>query len=248
MKDTNCNKLDIINSLKQYDTPTICNAIEIIKGGRQNTGFTQGQVVCTESQLPPIVGYAKTAKISGRQPTTQSPAEVLQMRIAYHTYMGAGMGASIGKAPDERSRPAVAVLEDLDYPSPIACFWGEINMAVHKGLGFEGVLTSGLMRDLDAMEKGMQIIAAGVGVSHAFVTVKEIDTEVDVMGLKVKPDQLIHADRHGAVVIDDEQMLTELPAAIQTIIDKEKIVLDAAKANDFSSESLNQAWLKFVGK
>ena len=262
--------LAIMQQLKQYDSPTICNAIEIIKGSRQSSGFTYAPVFCTEPQLPPMVGFAKTAKIRGKTPSVDDPQQILQRRLDYHTYMGSEVkiegsyiggdggvggvggvgnsGASVNMTANTSTLPAVAVIEDMDYPSPVACFFGEINMVVHKGLGLKGVLTSGLVRDLDSMEKGMPIIASGVGISHAHVHVKEINTKVNIMGMEVMPNQMVHADKHGAVVIEDDKILQALPEAINHIIAKEKIVIDAARQPDFDAAKLNEAWKKFIAK
>ncbi len=250
--------LAIMQQLKQYDSPTICNAIEIIKGSRQSSGFTYAPVFCTEPQLPPMIGFAKTAKIRGKTPSTDDPQQILQRRLDYHTYMGSEVqiegsngedsGAAVNMATNAEILPAVAVIEDMDYPSPVACFFGEINMVVHKGLGLKGVLTSGLVRDLDSMEKGMPIIASGVGISHAHVHVKEINTKVNIMGMEVMPNQMVHADKHGAVVIEDDKILQALPEAINHIIAKEKIVIDAARQPDFDAAKLNEAWKRFIAK
>ena len=254
--------LAIMQQLKQYDSPTICNAIEIIKGSRQSSGFTYAPVFCTEPQLPPMVGFAKTAKIRGKTPSVDDPQQILQRRLDYHTYMGsevqiegsdvgdsgAAMNTAMNMATNTPTLPAVAVIEDMDYPSPVACFFGEINMVVHKGLGLKGVLTSGLVRDLDSMEKGMPIIAAGVGISHAHVHVKEINTKVNIMGMEIMPNQMVHADKHGAAVIEDDKILQALPEAINHIIAKEKIVIDAARQPDFDAAKLNEAWNKFIAK
>ena len=53
----------LLEKLKTYDTPTICNALEIVAPERRLTGFTVKPLVCPFPQLPPIVGYAKTATI-----------------------------------------------------------------------------------------------------------------------------------------------------------------------------------------
>ena len=53
----------LLEKLKAYDTPTICNALEIVAPERRLTGFTVKPLVCPFPQLPPIVGYAKTATI-----------------------------------------------------------------------------------------------------------------------------------------------------------------------------------------
>src|SRR4029079_17724484 len=48
--------------LRQHDTPTICNALEHVMGGRTAEGFTKTPVVCADVTLPPIVGFAPTRK------------------------------------------------------------------------------------------------------------------------------------------------------------------------------------------
>ena len=53
----------LLEKLKTYDTPTICNALEIVDPARRLTGFTVKPLVCPFPELPPIVGYAKTATI-----------------------------------------------------------------------------------------------------------------------------------------------------------------------------------------
>ena len=49
--------------LRRHDTPTICNALEHVMGGRTAEGFTKTPVVCADPSLPPIVGFARTARI-----------------------------------------------------------------------------------------------------------------------------------------------------------------------------------------
>src|SRR5499426_70435 len=50
----------LLAKLKSYDTPTICNALEVVEPARRLTGFTVRPLVCPFPSLPPIVGYAKT--------------------------------------------------------------------------------------------------------------------------------------------------------------------------------------------
>lgn len=224
---------DLFAKLRRYDTPTVCNAIEIVKGSRQNTGFTQHPVYCVDPRLPPMVGFAKTAKISGREPSTLTREEERSIRRRYHVSL------------TEDPKPSVAVIEDTDWPRPLACFFGEVNVAVHKGLGLQGVLTSGLVRDLDAMDVGFPLIGSAVGVSHAHVHVKEVGTAVNIMGMPVQPGDVVHADRHGAVVLQEE-VLPEILEAIYKVVISERIVIDAARAADFDAAKLNAAWEKFV--
>ena len=218
--------------LKQFDTPTVCNAIEVVKGQRQNSGFTTHPVVSMDPQLPPMVGFAKTVTIAARQPSTLSPEELQSIRFRYYD--------SLVTEP----LPAIAVLADQDSPHPLGAMVGEVTVATHKGLQVAGLITGGLMRDLDQVDKGFQVLAAAVGPSHAFVHFQEAGLAVNVLGMEVQPDDIIHADRHGAVIIAKE-ILPHLLAAIETVIRKEKIVLDAARAPNFTVQKLKDAWRKF---
>jgi regulator of RNase E activity RraA len=58
--------------------------------------------------------------------------------------------------------------------------------------------------------------------------------------MKVQHNDLVHADRHGAVVIPAE-LAKDLPNAIDLMIRREKVILDACKRDDFNYEVLKQA-------
>ena len=116
-----------------------------------------------------------------------------------------------------------------------------MNVAVHKGLGLEGAITNGVMRDLGMLDPGFQCIAGSVGPSHAFVRVEEMNQPVTVFDLEIQPGDLVHADRHGAVIIPDS-IVDILPRDIDLVTQAEQPVLDAARSPDFSIEKLVQAW------
>jgi regulator of RNase E activity RraA len=97
------------------------------------------------------------------------------------------------------------------------------------------------MRDLGAVDPGFQILAGSLSPSHAFVRVEAFDCPVEIFGLKVRPDDLLHADRHGAVMIDPYVAL-ELPRAIDLVTRKEAPVLKAARSPGFTVEKLIEAW------
>ena len=217
--------------LRKHDTPTICNALEHAMGGRTAEGFTKSPVVCADPSLPPIVGFARTAKIRASSPAQKPAAEVRDLRMKYYEYVSAGGG------------PNVVVIEDTDWPRCIGGFWGEMQVAQHKGLGVAGTLTNGVLRDLGMLDPGYQVIAGSVGPSHAFVHVTETHVPVTVFGMTVKPGDLIHADRHGAVVIPGAYF-DKMPAAIELVVRKEQPILKAARAPGFNVEKLKAAWLE----
>ncbi len=223
---------DLLTLLRKVDTPTVCNAIEVAQGGRGFDRFTKGTVLCSDPDAGAIVGYARTARIAAVNPPTE-PADVIKARrMDYYRHMAEG------------PRPGVAVVEDLDGQNAVGAFWGEINTTVHKGFGLSGALTNGVMRDLGDLPPSFPVIAGSIGPSHGFVHVREIGTPVRVFGMVVKDGDLIHADRHGALVIPNAD-IPNLAAAIHTLLANEKLVLDPARVEGFDFDAFEKAWTEF---
>ena len=222
-------KSEILNQIAQFDTPTMCNALEVILGSRTAVGFTRQQVVTADSKLPSIVGYAVTAKIRAASPPTISQEEVQKNRLSYYDYISS------------KKEQTVVVIEDTDFPNCIGAFWGELNVAIHKGLRINGTLTNGLLRDIGMLDEGYQVIAGSIGPSHAYVHVTELECNVNILGLEVKPGDLIHADIHGAMVVKAKH-LEAMPDAIRIVTEREKPILKAARKEGFNIEKLKIAW------
>ncbi|MFV0243974.1 MAG: RraA family protein [Qingshengfaniella sp.] len=218
--------------LRGVDTPSVCNAIEVAQGKRGFNAFTRGTMLASDPGAPAIVGYAVTAKLAALAPP-KDPADVVRARrMAYY------------KAMAEAPKPSVAVVEDTDFPNCIGAYWGEINTTVHKGFGLSGALTNGVMRDLGDLAPGFPVIAGSIGPSHGFVHVTEIGGPVTLFGLTVHPGDLIHADRHGALVIPPE-VIDQLPDAIANMQRTERLVLDPATEPGFDFARFEAAWSAF---
>jgi regulator of RNase E activity RraA len=222
----------LLTLLRSVDTPTVCNAIEVAEGKRGFDAYTRGTVLTSDPTAPAIAGYARTARISATAPPTEDPATIKSRRMAYYRYMA------------EAPAPAITVIEDVDGENAVGAFWGEINTAIHKGFGLSGVLTNGVMRDLGDLAPDFPVIAGSIGPSHAFVHVREIDIPVTVFGLTVRPGDLVHADRHGALVIP-AALVGQIAAAIAKMQATESIVLDAARAPGFDFAAFEIAWGAF---
>jgi regulator of RNase E activity RraA len=225
-------KPELLELLKTVDTPTVCNAIEVAEGKRGFNRFTRGTMLSSDPNGGAMVGYARTAKISALAPPTE-PADVIKARrMDYYRHMSEG------------PRPALAVIEDVDYPNAIGAYWGEINTTVHKGLGLSGALTNGVMRDLGDLPDNFPVVAGSIGPSHGFVHVKVINTPVKIFGLDIHPGELVHADRHGALVIP-EKLTDRLAEAIRKLLETEKLVLGPASEPGFNFEKFEAAWTAF---
>lgn len=222
----------LLHALARYDTPTICNAMEVVAPERRLVGFTTKPLVCPFPDLPPMVGYARTATIRATSASSLSPADARAQRAAYYEYCGTGLG------------PRISVIQDLDGANiGFGAFWGEVNSSVHKALGCLGVVTDGSIRDIPQWAPGFQALAGSIGPSHAHVHLAGFGEAVCVAGMTVRSDDLIHADRHGAVVIP-ANVAAKLPDAAELCGRREEPILGIARSPSFTLDKLKEALAK----
>ena len=226
MKDT------LLKVLSWVDTPTVCNAIEIVQGQRGFDQFTKSTVQCSSGSGLPVVGFARTARIAAKDEPKETQEVLRKRRLDYYRYVS------------DSTNPSVMVIEDTDYPNCVGAFWGEINAQIHTKFGLSGVLTNGVMRDLDDVPERFPIIAGSIGPSHAYVHVKDFGKPVNVFGLSVQEGDFIHADRHGAVVIPPE-VLPNMDQAIARLIELESVILGPVSQENFTIDDLQKAWDRF---
>lgn len=231
MNDENLSS-SLLELLQEIDTPSVCNAIEVAQGKRGFSDFTRGTMLSSDPAARAIVGYARTAKIAGLEPPLESADVIKQRRLDYFHHMANGPS------------PSLVVIEDVDYPDCISAWWGEVHTTVHKGLGLCGALTNGVMRDLGDLAPDFPVIAGSIGPSHGYVHVRELGTTVTVFGLTVSNGDLVHADRHGAVVIPQD-VLSTLEQSIKMMFAAEKLILEPARQPDFDVQALEEAWKAF---
>ena len=217
-----------LDALRAWDTPTICNALEVVVPHRRATGFTVEHLHCLGPGLKPIVGYARTATFRSVEPSPLPAGAVKAKRAAYYEYVASPPG------------PTVVVIQDLDPNPGFGAFWGEVNTAVHKGLGALGCVTNGSMRDLDDCAPGFQLLAGKVGPSHAHGHIVDFGGQVNVAGMTVDDGDIVHADRHGAVVVPREAV-AKLPDAVELLTRREAVVLAAARSEGFDIDTLKRA-------
>ncbi|MDE0350068.1 MAG: RraA family protein [Gammaproteobacteria bacterium] len=220
----------LLEALRGLDTPTVCNALEVVAPKRRGYGYTVDPLVCTRPELGSTVGYARTATIRAMHPSDLAGAEARAMRDGYYSYV------------DDGPKPSVMVIQDLDGESRgYGSFWGEVNSNIHSGLGCIGLITDGSVRDLPDVAEGFQMLADRVGPSHAFVHPVGFGTPVTVAGMRVKDGDLVHADQHGAVVIPHD-VAEDVPGAAAAIARREAVIIQASQEPGFDMARLRQAW------
>ena len=216
--------------LRRWDTPTICNGLELIAPERRALGFTVEPMIAADRTLLPIVGVARTGLIRAKEP----PRGPIPPREDWYDYVAA------------QDLPTIAVVQDIDDRPGYGAFWGEVQSTVHLALGVAGCVTNGSFRDVDMLAHGFQIIGGRIGPSHAHVHMVQMRCEVNIFGMLVGEDDVIHADYHGAVVIPADAV-RKLPDAVDLISRREKAILDMARAEGFTSAKMREA-LKRAGE
>jgi regulator of RNase E activity RraA len=179
---------DQLTALGRLDTPAVADAIETFQVRLRNVGFADGTLRCCFEDMPPVVGYAVTARI----------------RTAIPPMVGSEYGdrldwwTSVRDAP----RPQIVVIEDADAQAGFGALVGEVQGTVLRALGVVGLVTSGAVRSLPALQAaGLQVFARRVVPSHAYAHVFEYNVPVRVGGLEIKPGDLLHADRNGLLTV-----------------------------------------------
>jgi 4-hydroxy-4-methyl-2-oxoglutarate aldolase len=231
--------------LKRWNTPTIYNGWEqITQADVSRDGFNLEETKDFMPQMGPMVGYAVTVVI---EPSNIShKQEKPNAWEAYRKYIADVQG------------PKIVVVQDLDKPNVIGAFWGEVNSNIHRALGCVGTITDGAIRDLDEMTNaGFKALAKRLCIGHAFSHPIGWNCDVEVFGTRVSPGDLIHADKHGFLVVppEDQQGLLAasqfmdanecdslIPAARATSVENTESLLSSINAagNNFSKQAQKQ--------
>jgi len=187
--------------LKRWNTPTIYNGWEqVTRCNAAKEGFNLEETRDFMPQMGPMVGYAATVIIE-----PSNPKHRRDNPDAWREYR-----RYVARVPG----PKIVVVQDLDKPRVFGSFWGEVNGNVHRALGCVGTITDGAIRDLDEMNNaGFKALARRLCVGHAFSHPVRWNRAVEVFGRKVRPGDLIHADKHGFLVIPPEDQAQLLEAA-----------------------------------
>ena len=204
--------------LKRWNTPTLYNGWEQITQQDRTGGYTNREETTDfMPQMGPMIGYAMTVVIQPGNP--EHPEAGPNGWSEYRDYLGSLPG------------PKIVVVQDLDKPEVIGSFWGEVNANICRALGCVGTITDGAVRDLDEMTNaGFKALARRLCVGHAYSHPIRWNCEVQAFGNTIKPGQLIHADKHGFLIIPEEDQASLLEASV--FMDKNECDTLIAAARD----------------
>jgi 4-hydroxy-4-methyl-2-oxoglutarate aldolase len=205
----------VLDRLRRFDTPTICNVLELFDCRPRTAGYMDGRIRACFPALPPMVGYASTATFRAGSPPR-----------AGDVYAGLARQVEVIAASPG---PVVVVFQDL-YDPCVAATFGEVMCTTYRAFGAAGLVTSGAGRDLDQVAAlDFPCFTAGTICSHGYSQIAGLDVPVRVGGVAIHPGDLLHGDRNGVTTVP-----TELAAAVADACPElaaaEAVVLDYLKA------------------
>jgi 4-hydroxy-4-methyl-2-oxoglutarate aldolase len=205
----------VLAKLVKFDTPTICNIIELFDIRPRNQGYMDARVKCDFPDFPPIVGYACTAAFRSDAPP-----------------QGGDAYGSIQKQLEQFAAlpgPAIVVFQDLDDP-PVAAVFGEVMCSTYQAFGSAGLITNGAGRDLEQVRALKYPVFTGSTIcSHGYCHMLHLGLPVRVGGLMVNQADLLHGDANGVTNIPPE-IAAEVADAAEEFVAAEAIILDYVKA------------------
>jgi 4-hydroxy-4-methyl-2-oxoglutarate aldolase len=218
---------EVLTKLRQYDTPTICNVIELFEVRPRHSGYLDSRIRACFPHLPPMVGFASTATFRSASPPSQG--EVYSSLLE--------QVASFAQLPG----PVVVVFQDLDDP-PVGATFGEVMCATYKAFGAVGLITSGAGRDLEQVEAlRFPCFTSGTICSHAYCHIVQINVPVRVGGVVIRPGDLLHGDRNGVTTIPLE-IAAEVADACAEFVAAEQVVLDYVKSGRVDADGYARAF------
>ena len=213
-----------IDALREIDTPTMSNIIELFDVRPRNQGFMSPAIRCQTPHTGIVAGYACTAAIKASEVPAIEPKDALLRYLEWSEAMPA---------------PRISVIQDLDE-APFGAMVGEVCSSILRACGFVAWASNGTYRDVDqVVESGLAVFCPGPCVSHGYIHVVDYGRSVEVGGLTVAPGDLLHADQHGVLKIPHE-IAADVAGRLKDIAEAEGPVISLCKSDDFSLQKLRE--------
>ena len=215
-----------LEKLRKYDTCTLANAIERLNIRPRNEGFLSAAVTCRFPKLPPVIGYAITARM--RSSVTPPNGKCYYENPDFWRYVAGFSG--IG----------VLVIQDSDEKPGVGALLGEAYARISRAFGCVACVTNGAVRDLPGIEAlGYQLFAGSVAVSHAYAHVVDFGDPVEIAGVRISNGDLLHGDLHGVQIVP-RNYVSQLPALADEVLREDREIFDMTERKDFSVAVLSE--------
>jgi regulator of RNase E activity RraA len=213
----------LIGFLKNIDTPTVANAIELLEVCSRAEGFPSVELRCLYPELGVMCGYAVTAHVE--TVTHANPKE----ESAF---------IDLFEAVEKARKPAVVVMQEIGGERDRAAHCGEVMSTIFRALGGIGLVSDCAVRDLTAVRNlKFHYFARGAVSSHAHFRIVRSGVPCEVLGMSVQTGDLLHGDENGIIRIPEPKR-DALREAVEQILSAEARILDMARQPEFSAAAL----------
>jgi regulator of RNase E activity RraA len=213
-----------LERLRRFDTCALSNAIERLKLRPRNEGYIVGPIRCQFPNLPPVIGYAVTARM--RSSTPPVGGGWFEEHVDWWRY--------VTRVP----APRIVVIEDSDRPPGTGAMFGEVHARICRALDCVAYVTNGAVRDLPGIENlGFQLFAQSLSVSHGYAHVVDYGGPIEIGGLRISSGDLLHGDLHGVHMIP-QQHVRDLPALAEKVLLQEQELFQLCDDRNFSVDLL----------
>jgi 4-hydroxy-4-methyl-2-oxoglutarate aldolase len=218
-----------VEALRKIDTPTLSNAIEGLQLRPKDEGFTPWQIRCLFPGLGRLCGFAVTAQVETMtQSNEKHEAEFIEL---------------FGSV-ENTSKPAVVVFQEVGPCPDHSAHCGEVMATIFQKLGATGLVTDGAVRDAKELRRlGFQCFARGFVASHANFRIVRVNVPVQIMGLSVRPGDLLHGDENGLLSVPDV-IPGVLIDAVELVRSRERKLLDRVGRKGFTAGDLSGHFLE----
>lgn len=214
-----------LEKLRQFDTPTICNLIELFDVRPRTAGYMNDSIVSQFPEMPPMVGFASPVTVRSATPAGDGSYDWLEEHV---------------RRFDDLPDVVVVVQQDLDSPKVAATF-GEVMCSTYQAFGAVGLVSSGAARDLDQVRAlNFPVFTDGAICSHGYFHTVDIHVPVNVGGIVVRPGDLLHGDPNGVTTIPTE-IASELAEIADDFVAAEEIIIHTVRGKTPSVKELEAA-------
>ncbi len=215
----------VLEKLRQYDTPTICNLIELFDVRPRTAGYMDERIRAQFPKLPPLVGFASPVTVRSLIPAGDGSYAWLEEHV---------------RRFEELPEDVVVVQQDLDGPKVAATF-GEVMCSTYQAFGAVGLVSSGAARDLEQVRAlGFPVFTDGAICSHGYFHTVDIHVSVNVGGVVVRPGDLLHGDINGVTTIPVD-IASELADIADAFVAAENLIISAVRGKKPTVKDLASA-------
>lgn len=216
---------EMIEALKQFDTPSITNVVATYPTHPLCLGlynpwtenwYTDQTIKCMYPEMDRTVGYAVTCVYGLPDPNFNNL-----------TFL------DVIDALDTSPKPTVLVIHQK-FPPEIA---GKVGLSggnmtsASKAVGCIGVISNGPSRDIDEIRPmNFQYLLSGISPGHGDMAVHAVNVPVSVGGMDVAPGEIIHMDENGACKFPGDKLEAVLDNVIALQKEEEKRMTALQKA------------------